>query len=220
MIRSSKIGTKAISVNRSERKELFEKIDIYPVFGELEVLAAVIAGGARIVQLRAKKYSDRDFFNQAKKFRKITAEHGVLLIINDRIDVALATEADGVHLGQTDLPVETARRLAPELLIGVSTHDLAEALAAEKAGADYINIGPIFSTQTKEAKPIGVEAIRQIAPKINIPFTVMGGIKLENVDSVLAVGARRVAVVTALTLAKDIAKSTREFVLKISGRGN
>ena len=207
-------------MNRSERKELFEKIDIYPVFGELEVLAAVIAGGARIVQLRAKKYSDRDFFNQAKKFRKITAEHGVLLIINDRIDVALATEADGVHLGQTDLPVETARRLAPELLIGVSTHDLAEALAAEKAGADYINIGPIFSTQTKEAKPIGVEAIRQIAPKINIPFTVMGGIKLENVDSVLAVGARRVAVVTALTLAKDIAKSTREFVLKISGRGN
>jgi thiamine-phosphate pyrophosphorylase len=202
-------------VNRAERKKLFDQIDLYPVFGELEVLAAVIAGGARIVQLRAKKISDRDILDLAKKFRKITAEHGVLLVINDRVDLALATEADGVHLGQSDLPVETARRLAPELLIGASTHDLGEALAAEKAGADYINIGPIFSTRTKDCQPIGVEAIKQIAPKISLPFTVMGGIKLENVESVLAAGAKRVAVVTALTQAIDIEKATRDLILKI-----
>ena len=199
-------------MDRAERQRLFKKVDIYPVIGTAPVLEAVIAGGAKIVQLREKNYADRDFFNLARQFREITERHRVLLIINDRIDIALGVGADGVHLGQKDLPAESARRLAPDLLIGVSTHNLEEALAAEKAGAAYINIGPIFSTPTKTAKPLGVKAIREIAPKINLPFTVMGGIKHENVAAVLEAGARRIAVVTALTQAEDIEKATREFI--------
>jgi thiamine-phosphate pyrophosphorylase len=126
-------------------------------------------------------------------------------------------EADGVHLGQDDLPLPVARQLAPELLIGASTHSLEQALQAEKDGADYLNIGPIFSTQTKEGvgRSLGPEAISEISPQIKVPFTVMGGINEKNIDQVLAEGARRVAMVTAITKAEDIAARVRLLKEKI-----
>jgi thiamine-phosphate pyrophosphorylase len=116
-------------------------------------------------------------------------------------------EADGVHLGQEDLPLDVARNLAPDLLIGASSHSLEEALQAQKDGADYINIGPIFPTKTKEGveRFLGPDAIATISPSLEVPFTVMGGIKDDNIDHVLAKGARKVAVVTAITKAADIA---------------
>jgi thiamine-phosphate pyrophosphorylase len=206
-------------MNRERRKAVLQEIDVYPVTCErlsagrsnLEVLQAVIQGGARIIQLREKEYSARDLYHLALKFRGITAKAGVLLIINDHLDIAMAVEADGVHLGQNDLPVTAARRIAPELLVGASTHSLEEARQAQDDGADYVNIGPIFPTKTKEGVEqfLGPDAIRVIAPAIRIPFTVMGGINESNIDEVLAAGARRVALVTAITLAPDISQKVR-----------
>jgi thiamine-phosphate pyrophosphorylase len=213
---------------REKRKARFDEIDVYPVTCErlsggrsnLEVLDAVIRGGARIIQLREKEYSKRDLFLLALTFREVTTRAGVLLMINDYLDVALAVGADGVHLGQDDLPLSAARRLAPDLLIGISTHSLEEALEAERAGADYVNIGPIFATGTKAGveRGLGPEAIASIGSRLSVPFTVMGGITAANLDEVLAGGARRIAVITAITQAADIAQAVRGFRERIRAR--
>jgi thiamine-phosphate pyrophosphorylase len=212
-------------MKREARILLFQQVDVYPVTCEelsggrsnLEVLQAAIRGGAKIIQLREKEYQKRDLYHLALKFREMTAKAEVLLIINDHVDIALGVEADGVHLGQDDLPLPVARHLAPELLIGASTHSLEQALQAEKDGADYINIGPIFSTQTKEGvgDSLGPKAITEIGPQLKVPFTVMGGINEANIDEVLAAGARRVAMVTAITRATDIAQKVRSLKDKI-----
>jgi len=204
---------------------MFEDIDVYPVTCEklsagrsdTEVLEGIISGGARVVQLREKDHSKRDLYVLARRFREMTAAAGILLIINDHLDIALAVGADGVHLGQDDLPVEVARQLAPQLIIGASTHSLEEAMVAEEKGADYINIGPIFPTKTKETATrfLGPEAIGEISPSVNLPFTVMGGINADNIDRVIAQGARRIAVVTAITKATDIAQTVRGLREKI-----
>jgi thiamine-phosphate pyrophosphorylase len=208
------------------RRQMFQQVDVYPVTCEglsegrsnLEVLEAVIRGGAKIIQLREKEYQKKDLYYLALKFREMTAKVGVLLIINDHVDIALGVEADGVHLGQEDLPLKVARQLAPELLIGASTHSLEQALQAQKDGADYINIGPIFITKTKEGveSSLGPEAIARISPHVEVPFTVMGGINEANIDQVLAQGARRVAMVTAITRAADIAAKVRSLKEKIN----
>ena len=212
-------------MTREARSQMFQQVDVYPVTCEelsegrsnLEVLEAVIRGGAKIIQLREKEYQKKDLYYLALKFREMTAKDGVLLIINDHVDIALGVEADGVHLGQEDLPLTVARQLAPELLIGSSTHSLEDVLQAQKDGADYVNIGPIFPTRTKEGveRVLGPEAISTISPHIEVPFTVMGGINEENIDQVLAQGARRVAMVTAITKAADIAKKVRSLREKI-----
>ncbi len=161
-------------MRREQRKSRFETVDIYPVTCErlsngrsdLEVLDGLIEGGARIVQLREKDLCERDFFRLAEIFRQRTAKAGMLPMINDRVDVAIAVGADGVHLGQEDLPVPAARKIAPDLLIGASSHNLEQALRARDEGADYVNIGPIFPTGTEQSVEsfFGPEAIAQIAP--------------------------------------------------------
>lgn len=213
--------------SKSQRLKAFGQIDIYPVTDQglslgrtdLEVLEGMIAGGARVVQLREKHLSKKDLYLLAQAFRERTAKAGMLLIINDHLDIALACGADGVHLGQDDLPLSAARKLAPELIIGVSTHNQEEAMEAQKQGADYVNIGPIFATQTKELsmKPLGPEAIEQIEPQLKIPFTVMGGINQTNIGQVLRAGARKIAVVTAVTKAGDIGLAVQELRKTISG---
>jgi thiamine-phosphate pyrophosphorylase len=213
--------------NKQQRLKAFDQIDLYPVTDQglslgrtdLEVLEGMVAGGARIVQLREKRIAKKDFYHLAQAFRQRTAQAGMLLIINDHLEIALACGADGVHLGQDDLPPAAAKELAPELIIGVSTHSLKEALEAQEQGADYVNIGPIFATQTKELSmnPLGPEAIKNIAPKLKIPFTVMGGINRFNIQEVLQAGARRIAVVTAVTKAGDIGQAVQELRKTISG---
>ncbi len=216
-------------MKRELRRKMFQQVDVYPVTCEelsggrsnLEVLEAVIRGEAKVIQLREKDYQKKDLYHLALKFREMTAKDRVLLIINDHVDIALAVDADGVHLGQEDLPVQVAKKLAPELLIGASTHSLEQALQAQKDGADYINIGPIFPTGTKEGAEgsLGTEAITKISPSLEVPFTVMGGINEANIDQVLAKGARRVAMVTAITKAPDIAakvKSLKEQIIEFS----
>jgi thiamine-phosphate pyrophosphorylase len=216
-------------MTKRERKALFDQVDIYPVTCErlsngrsdIEVLKGVIAGGARVIQLREKDLSEREFYRLAEKFRELTDAAGVLLIVNDRVDVALAVGADGVHLGQDDFPVPAARKIGPELLIGASSHNIEEALRAQEEGADYVNIGPIFPTDTKDGIDhfLGPEAIEQIIPKLRIPFTVMGGIKESNIGRVLAAGARKVAVVTAITQAADIVGAVRSLRAIIGSAG-
>jgi thiamine-phosphate pyrophosphorylase len=201
-------------MNREKRLAKLKEIDIYPVTCQelsegrtnMEVLAAVLAGGAKIIQLREKHWSKKKIYDLAIEFRKRIRSYDALLIINDHVDVALASGADGVHLGQEDLPVEAARKLASELIIGASSHSLKEALKAEKDGADYVNIGPIFLTKTKAEADhfLGPEAILEIAPQLTVPFTTMGGITLDNIHSVLKAGARRVAMITGITRAADI----------------
>jgi thiamine-phosphate pyrophosphorylase len=213
-------------MTREKRKARFQGIDVYPVTCErlsagrsnLEVLEAIIRGGARIIQLREKEYSKRDLYHLALTFREVTARAGLLLIINDSLDIALAMGADGVHLGQDDLPLTAARRLAPDLLIGISTHSLEEALKAEGEGADYVNIGPIFATSTKAGvgRSLGPEAITSIGSQLSVPFTVMGGITAANLDEVLTRGACRIAMITAITQAPDIAETVRGFRERIT----
>ncbi|NLI81367.1 MAG: thiamine phosphate synthase [Deltaproteobacteria bacterium] len=212
-------------MHREKRQAMFREIDLYPVTCEklsagrsdLEVLEAVIRGGSRIIQLREKELSTRSLYQLALRFREVTARAGVLLIINDRIDVAMAVDADGVHLGQDDLPLRAARTLAPNLLIGASTHSLEEALRAQEEGADYVNIGPIFPTSTKTCTTpfLGPAAIEAIVPHLKVPFTIMGGINSSNLEEVLARGARRVAVVTAVTQAPDIAAAVSDLRSRI-----
>lgn len=203
-----------------ERLARFDRADLYVVITEalcagrsaLEILQQTLAAGVRLVQLREKELSGRALYERALDFRRETRVAGALLIVNDRLDIALAAGADGVHLGQDDLPVAAARRLAPDLIIGASTHSLKEALAAQEAGASYVNIGPIFATQTKEtATPLGPEIIDRIAPHLSIPWTTMGGIKASNIEQVVAHGARRPAVITAVTAAPDPEAAARQL---------
>ena len=205
--------------NHAERAAAYEAADLYPVISSeftlgrpvLDVFLAAARGGAKIIQLREKNKDLKFLYELAVACRPIANEYGILLIIDDHVDVALAAHADGVHLGLEDLPPEAARQIAPELWIGCSTHNLTEALAARDAGADCINIGPIYPTQTKSVScgALGVEAIRRIAPAVGLPFSVMGGIKQRHFPELLAAGAKHIAMVTEVTQAPDIEERVR-----------
>lgn len=200
-------------------------VDVYPVScqrlaagrSDLEWLDGVLAGGARVVQLRDKESDDRELLEKAKYFRRKTFEAGALFLVNDRLDIALLADADGIHLGQHDLPPEEVRRVAPELIIGLScnTEEQAEELGRmEQKGAcpvSYYNIGPLYPTGTKNglSRFLGPEAIGLFSRHCSLPFTVMGGIKLSHVQELVCRGARRIAVVTAISQAEDMAAETR-----------
>ncbi len=165
----------------------------------------VIAGGADAIQLREKDVPDDQLLAQAAELRELTDETGRLLIINDRPDIAALVGADGVHLGQHDLPINEARKLLrPGAIVGRSTHNLAEARAAVNEGADYIAIGPIFDTATKEAgPPVGLELLKQISQEIPLPIAAVGGINPSNASDLFAAGAGCVAVCSGICGADD-----------------
>lgn len=199
----------------------FQEIDLYPVISSefcsgrssLEVLQTVAEGGAKIVQLREKSLSKAEILKLAEEYRRITAEFDMLLIINDHVDIALEVNADGVHLGQDDFDLKEARSIAPELIIGISTHNKEEALVAQDGGADYINIGPIYATQTKSLPfpALGTDVLKEISPLLHIPFTVMGGIKEIHLPELISLGASRIAMVTEITQAIDITQRVCEL---------
>lgn len=209
-----------------ERLTIFrQQVTLYPVSCErlangrtdIEWLDAVLAAGVRIVQLRDKESSDRALFEKAKIFRQKTKAAGALLIINNRLDIALAVDADGIHLGNSDLPAEEARRLGPDLLIGVSANTPEQAATAESRGASYYNIGPLYPTTTKKGLSafLGTEAIKAFSARSGLPFTVMGGIKFDHIKELITLGAKRIAVVTALTQAADIEAEARRWLAAI-----
>ena len=170
-----------------------------------EIASAAIRGGADALQLREKCATDAQVRRDAERLLPLTRAAGVALIINDRIGVAGAVGADGVHLGQEDPPVAEARRLlGPGQLIGKSTHSLEQALAAEADGASYIGLGPVFPTPTKpDSGSIGPGLIAQVTARVRIPIVCIGGIELSTLPTVLGAGARCVAVVRAVCAAED-----------------
>jgi thiamine-phosphate pyrophosphorylase len=173
----------------------------------LEIVKELIGGGATLIQLREKNLNARDFFDQARQAIAYARKRGVRIIINDRVDIALAADADGVHLGQDDLPVEKARRLlGTRKLIGISTHNIRQAMRASATLVDYLSIGPIFQTSTKEsANPtLGIEFIRKLRNRITKPIVAIGGITLDRSASVLAAGADSVAVISDLLKQGDL----------------
>jgi len=174
----------------------------------LEIARAALVGGAEMIQLRDKTGSLRELLPQACAIRLLCRSHGALFIVNDRLDLALAAEADGAHVGQEDLPAVEARRLlGPNRILGVSTHSVDQALAAREAGADYIGFGPMFPTGTKQTgySPRGPAILREVRNAVSFPILAIGGITLENVGVVIAAGATAPAVISAVVGAADIA---------------
>ena len=194
---------------------------IYPItdtsisgLSHSEQIERLAAGGATLIQMREKRASPREFYRMALDAMTIATKLGVQIIVNDRVDIAVAVDADGVHLGQDDLPPERARvLLGKSRIIGFSTHSLEQAIAADSAPIDYIAIGPIFNTASKE-KPdpaVGAIAISAIKPQLTKPLVAIGGITLDTVSEVIAAGADSVAIISDLLTAKDITQRTRTY---------
>ena len=184
----------------------------------LEVARAAIEGGATAIQLRDKEATTRELIEAGLALRELTRERGVAFIVNDRVDVALAVEADGVHVGQDDMPAKLARRLmGPDKIVGVSASSVEEALRAEADGADYVSASPVFATPTKPdaPPPTGLEGLRAIVEAVRIPVVAIGGINEGNVEEVIRAGADGVAVISAVVAAPDIAAAARRLRQKI-----
>ena len=180
----------------------------------MDQIAAAIDGGAGIVQLREKHLDHDAFLKEAKRFVALCREKGAVSIINDDVDIALAADADGVHVGQEDLAAGRAREvLGPDKIVGVSAHNVDEALAAQAAGADYLGVGAAFSTGTKtDAKPITRETIRAVTAAVDIPAVAIGGITRENLPQLSGCGLAGVAVVSALFAQPDVKAAARELL--------
>lgn len=183
----------------------------------LEVAQGAIAGGATVLQLRAKETDARRLYQTAVRLREMTREAGVVFLVNDRVDVALAVDADGVHVGQQDLPASVVRRLVgPDKIVGLTATTVEEALEAEREGAaDYLGVGPIFTFPTvikpDASPPIGLEGLRAIVQAVSLPVVAIGGIEHHNVKDVIQTGAVGVAVVHAVAWAEDVAEAARRL---------
>ncbi|HXV79421.1 MAG TPA: thiamine phosphate synthase [Candidatus Binatia bacterium] len=170
------------------------------------ILPALLEGGVKLLQLRVKAAPAADFLQLARAARNLTRSHGCKLIVNDRLDVALASDADGVHLGQEDLPLHAARKLMGNRIIGISTHDVEQAKEAEAGGADYIGFGPMFGTATKATgySARGLEMLRQVRHTVKVPIVAIGGITETNVNEVWRAGADSVAIISDLLAADNV----------------
>jgi len=183
----------------------------------LEAADLAVRGGADAIQLREKDLPDREFLDLARQMRELCSKAGALFIVNDRVSISKLAGADGVHVGQDDLPgVEARKILRKGKILGVSTHDIDQARQAQADGADYIGVGPIYPTDTKGYEQgVGVDFIRQVKAEITIPFFAIGGITLDRLDEVIAAGCTRVAVSSAVIAADDITIAAREIKNKL-----
>ncbi len=178
------------------------------------VLDAMLAGGVSVLQLRVKERPADEFLRLALTVRERTSRAGCLFIVNDRVDIALAAGADGVHLGQEDLPLEAARTLVGEKLIGVSTHSVEQAEGAEWGGADYIGFGPMFPTRTKETgyETRGLSMLASVRRRVSLPIVAIGGITAGNVAQTWSSGADAAAMISYLTRDGDVAARVKEIL--------
>lgn len=201
-------------MGKPDVKEIFQT-DLYALTGEefsrgrsnVEVVKGMIAAGIKIIQYREKEKAKRLKYQECLELRRLTREAGVTFIVNDDVDLALLVGADGVHLGQDDLPAEAVRRLVgPGMIIGLSTHSPQQAQEALKMGVDYIGVGPIFTTRTKKdvVAPVGMAYLEYVARHIPLPFVAIGGIKEHNIRQVRQMGASCIAMVTEILEAEDI----------------
>lgn len=184
----------------------------------LDAVASALQGGVDVLQLREKNMSAKKVWELGKKVKQLCSEYGAIFIVNDRIDIAAILDADGVHLGQDDLDVKSAREiLGKDKIVGISTHAPEQALKAVTDGADYIGVGPVFATPTKEGRiPVGLDYVKWASENIDIPAFAIGGIDEENVEEVLNAGARRVAVVRAIINVKSPQKAAENFCKTLS----
>jgi len=174
-----------------------------------------LKAGIKVIQLREKDLGTRDLLNMAYMMRDLTEQYNARLFINDRVDIALAVGADGVHLGQNSMSARPVRKISGnKLLIGVSTHGIDEAIEAEKDGADFITLGPIYQTPSKlkYGNPIGIDTLRKVKSKVSIPVLAIGGIKVDKVKEVTEVGADGIALISAILTAENIKETTEEFM--------
>ncbi len=185
----------------------------------LEVVKQMLEAGVEVLQYREKENKTiREKYLECKEIRKMTEDYGVIFIVNDDIDIAMCVDADGVHVGQDDLPVSEVRRLVgKDKIIGLSTHNQEQAREAIASGVNYIGVGPIFYTDTKEnvCSPVGLSYLEYVVNNINIPFVAIGGIKEHNIDEVLLRGAKLVALVTEITEALDIKNKIKSLRKKL-----
>ena len=182
-----------------------------------EVVSQAIEGGAEMIQYRDKESDDEEFFKIASKLKKLCRKRNIPFIVNDRTEIAFKIDADGVHLGQEDLSIQEARGiLGSEKIIGKSAKTIRQAKEAEKEGADYLGIGPIFDTLSKQIKrTIGTDIIRKAKDSLRIPFFAIGGINLENLDQVIQAGGKRIAVISAVVLSDDVKSTATKLLEKI-----
>ncbi len=205
----------------SRKSSLLKEIDFYLVTdsalskkGTLSDVREAVESGCKIVQYREKDKSTRAMVEEASEIKRICNDRAIFLV-NDRIDVALAVDADGIHIGQDDMPLETARRLlGRDKIIGLSVHDREEAILAEKAGADYVGLGPIFDTATKKdaGNGIGPLKIREVKAAIKLPVVAIGGINKENCESVIKNGADSLVAISAVVCSDDVKRETKYFI--------
>ncbi|QEN06400.1 thiamine phosphate synthase [Thiospirochaeta perfilievii] len=184
----------------------------------IDIVEEFIKADLKLIQYREKDLSQKEKLKECIKIRELTSKNNVTFIVNDDIDIALLVDADGVHIGQDDLPINRVRKLiGKNKIIGVSTHSPSQAKKAELDGADYIGVGPIFPTKTKVnvCKAVGLDYLKWVEKNISIPFVAIGGIKEANIDSVLSQGAKSVAIVSELTLSNDISSKVKAVIRKI-----
>lgn len=204
---------------------MMKEFRLYAITGEqfhpgrelVEVMEEAILGGVDIIQLRDKSGDKAAILEKAKALRELTSRYGVTFIVNDYIDIAMEVDADGIHLGQGDVPLLEARKIVGDKIIGISTHVIEEALLAEQQGADYIGVGPIYPTATKAdvVDPVTTAYIQQVVQQVKIPFVAIGGIKLHNVDEVIEAGASRICAVSEIVGSTDVKGTCEAFIRKL-----
>ena len=185
----------------------------------IEDVKSAIKGGVKIIQYREKNASTKHMLEEANEIKKLCKKYNVIFIINDRIDIKLAVDADGIHLGQDDMPYEIARKLlGKNKIIGVTTHNVEESVQAEKMGADYVGLSPIFSTNTKPdaGKACGTEMIKKVRKHVKIPIVAIGGISESNISQVLRAGAMNIAIISAILAKDDVEKAVKNFITAIN----
>lgn len=202
-------------------KKLLNEIDLYFITDSnltkkniLEDIEAAVRSGVKIIQYREKEKDTKYMIEEATKIKEVCKENNTLFLINDRVDVALAVDADGVHLGREDMPYNIARRLlGKQKIIGLTIHNLEEAIEAENIGADYIGVSPIFETKTKPdaGKPSGLQLLIDLKENIKIPYVAIGGINEYNIKNVLDTGTRAVAIISTIITKDNVEKECKKF---------
>ena len=185
----------------------------------IEDVKSAIKGGAKIIQYREKNAPAKKMLEEANEIKKLCQKNKVIFLINDRIDIALAVDADGVHIGQDDMPYNAARNLlGKNKIIGITAHNLEESMEAEKIGADYIGLSPIFSTNTKSdaGNACGAEMISKVKKKVKIPIVAIGGINESNIKDVLKAGAKNAAIISAILTTDDVERAVKKFIERIN----
>ncbi len=188
-----------------------------------DAVEQALKGGVKAVQVREKDLSIRELTRIAFTLRELTRNYKAKLFINDRVDVALSVHADGVHLGHESLPVDAVKKISKgSLSIGVSTHDIREALKAYQKGADFITLGPVFDTPSKRryGDPLGLEVIKKVKDSLDIPVFAIGGVKLDNIYEVIDSGADGIALISGILSSDDIYGTTKDFINVINDRTN